>query len=203
MTEIEGSRPEGIARTTRHEPRQIGLPSDHFQRGAPVRPLLFLGHPLDARPLETDTPDADAIADGPIVLLDEIEIALASIDDDCSGRLARMERHDLPRIGLVWLLLARGSLMRGSRGDLLCDRDRPGMRGRENGDRNGQPSAQQKTRCGNQISRLLPRLRRSAGVRLNDAAREMFHFRFFVTRTSAGDTNVVAARLAGCPDCMR
>jgi hypothetical protein len=29
-------------------------PSDHFRRGAPVRPLLFLGHPLDAQPLETD-----------------------------------------------------------------------------------------------------------------------------------------------------
>ena len=77
VTEIEGSRPEGIARTARHEPRQIGLPSDHFRRGAPVRPLLFLGHPLDARPLETDAPDADAIADGQIVRLDEVEIALA------------------------------------------------------------------------------------------------------------------------------
>jgi hypothetical protein len=74
---MEGSRPEGIARTPRHEPRQIGLPSDHFRRGAPVRPLLFLGHPLDAQPLETDAPDPDAIADGPIVRLDEVEIALA------------------------------------------------------------------------------------------------------------------------------
>src|SRR5580692_2622034 len=112
VTEIEGSRPEGIARTPRHEPRQIGLPSDHFRWGAPVWPLLFLGHPLDARPLETDAPDADAIADGPIVRLDEVEIALARIDDDRSGRLARMERHDLPRIGIVRLLLVRGSLLR-------------------------------------------------------------------------------------------
>src|SRR4029077_17726514 len=145
MTEIEGSRPEGIARTARHEPRQIGLPSAHFGWGAPVRPLLLLGHPLDARPLETDAPDADAIADGPIVRLDEVEIALTRIDDDRSGRLARMERHDLPRIGVVRLLLVRGSLLRclalDIHRDLLCDRDRSGKRGRENGDRDGQPSA--------------------------------------------------------------
>src|SRR5580704_2563309 len=199
VTEIEGSRPEGIARTARHEPRQIGLPSDHFRWGAPVWPLLFLGHPLDARPLETDAPDADAIADGPIVRLDEVEIALARIDDDRSGRLARMERHDLPRIGVVRLLLVRGSLLRclalDVYGDLLCDRDRSGKRGRENGDRDGQPSAQQKRRCGNhQTLPLPPTVAARRGGATETTRRGRCSISAFSPRgLSAGDANVVAA----------
>ena len=79
LTEIDGSRAEGIARTARNKSGQIGLPSDRFRRRAPVRPLLFLGHSLDARPLETDTPDADAVAERDRSAR-EIDIAFASID---------------------------------------------------------------------------------------------------------------------------
>ena len=121
---------------------------------------LVSGTPSRRPTIETDAPDADAIADGPIVRPDEVEIALTRIDDDRSGRLARMERHDLPRIGVVRLLLVRGSLLRclalDVHRDLLCDRDRSGKRGRENGDRDGQPSAQHKTRYGNHQTLPLP-----------------------------------------------
>jgi hypothetical protein len=146
--------------------------------------------------LETDAPDADAIADGPIVRLDEVEIALTRIDDDRSGRLARMERHDLPRIGAVRLLLVRGSLLcclaLDVHRDLLCDRDRSGKRGRENGDRDGQPSGNTRHDMGT-ITLPLPPTVAALHLLLKRRGTGDVPFPLFRHAHSAGDVNVVAA----------
>jgi hypothetical protein len=134
----------------------LWLAINHFWRNAAVRPLLLLRYPLNARPLKTVAPDADAIADGGIARLHEVEITFARIYDDCSGCLARTERHSLPGFGVVRPLLVRRGLSVSLAFDvcgvlnvyshLLGHRHCSANTRRENRDCGGQHFAQHNTR---------------------------------------------------------
>src|SRR5271166_6783927 len=89
LTEVHRARAHRIARAARHETRQVGLALDHFRRRTPVRPFLLARDLLQAGPLEALSTDTNAVADGPVVGLDEIEKALARIDDEGAGRFGR------------------------------------------------------------------------------------------------------------------
>ena len=82
LAEIKCARAERIARTTRHEPRQIGLAGDHLFRGAPVGPRRHSRYFFDACPGETFAPDADAVAQRLAIAEHQIEIGVRGIDED-------------------------------------------------------------------------------------------------------------------------
>ena len=62
LAEIERACAERIARSARHEPRQIRLPIDHFRRRMPIRPFRHSADPLGTVPGESIAADADAVA---------------------------------------------------------------------------------------------------------------------------------------------
>src|SRR6202021_2170062 len=65
--EIHRTRAQGIARTTGHEARQIGLALDHFGRRMPIRPFRLARDLLHAVPGEPVAADADAVADRAVI----------------------------------------------------------------------------------------------------------------------------------------
>ena len=99
--EIERAGAHRIAGTARHEAREIGLARDHLRRRAPVRPLGLAADPHQSGPLEAFTSDTDAVAQGAVVALDEVDEPLRRVDDQRAGRLAGPEEHDLPCVGSV------------------------------------------------------------------------------------------------------
>src|SRR3954470_3823613 len=86
--EIEGAGPHGIARSSCHEARQIRLRGETLGGWPPVRPLGLAVDPHEPGPLETLAADADTVAQGPVVALDEIDKPFRGVDDECTGRLA-------------------------------------------------------------------------------------------------------------------
>ena len=111
VSEIEGSRSKRIARTASHEPRAdraVGRSSPPA-RASPATPVFATPAPRPT--IENQASDADAVADSLPVRLHEIEITIARIDNDRSGRLARMERDDLTGLGVGWPVLVRGRLL--------------------------------------------------------------------------------------------
>src|SRR5271166_5926222 len=105
LAEIERARAHRVARATGHEARQVGLALDHLRRRPPVGPFLLAGDLLQARPLEAVAADADAVAKSPIVRLNEVEEALARVDDDRARRLRGAKEHFLLFVGASQLLL--------------------------------------------------------------------------------------------------
>ena len=87
VAEIHGAGAERIAGAASHEARQIGLARDHLRRRMPIRPFGLARDLQQALPGEAIAADADAVADGGGLVLDQIEMALRRIDDDGAGRL--------------------------------------------------------------------------------------------------------------------
>src|SRR5262249_23446430 len=117
VAQVHGARAERIFRAARHVARQVGTALEHLIRRPPIRPLALGGDVLDARPGEAGTPDADAVAQRPAVLLDQAEEAIRRIDDGGSGLLAAVVVDHLATIDRVEL--ARLALIRGRVGGLL------------------------------------------------------------------------------------
>src|SRR5208337_2082417 len=111
LAEIHCPRAHRIARSARHEARQVGLALDHLRRRAPVRPFLLARDLLQARPLEAVAADPDAIAKGAVVRLHEVEEAPFRVDDDGARRFRGAEEHLLPLVGAAELLLIRRRLV--------------------------------------------------------------------------------------------
>src|SRR6202451_553350 len=111
--EIHRARPERIARSAGHEPRQGGLAFNHFRRRAPVRPFLLARNLLQAGPLEAIAADADAVAQRPIVRLHQIEEPRPRIDHDRAWRLGGAEEHLLLFKSAGELLFFRRRLIAG------------------------------------------------------------------------------------------
>ena len=105
--EIERARAHRIARTARHEARQIRLALDHLRRRRPVGPFRLPGDLEQSLPLEAFAADADAVADRPVVSLNEVEIAIGGIDDDRPRRLVGPVEDRLPLIRRRQSLVAR------------------------------------------------------------------------------------------------
>ena len=95
LAEIERARAHRIARAAGHEARQVGLALDHLRRRPPVGPFLLARYFEQALPLEAVAADADAVADGAVAALHEVEEALLGVDDDGAGRLVGSEEDRL------------------------------------------------------------------------------------------------------------
>src|SRR5262249_40951912 len=87
LAEIERACAERIARSARHEPRQIRLTIDHLRRRMPIRPLRHSADPLSTVPGESFAADTDAIAQSFSTTEDEVEIRVRGIDNERAGGL--------------------------------------------------------------------------------------------------------------------
>src|SRR5215470_16132438 len=113
VAEIHRAGAERVARTTCHPTRQVGLARNHFRRRCPVGPFRLARDCLEPGPLESLAADADAVAQCPVVALDDVEEALRRIDHNGAGRLGGAEEHHLPLVDGVELLLLGGRLVAG------------------------------------------------------------------------------------------
>src|SRR5258708_4568298 len=68
---------------------------DDVRRRAPIGPLDLAHDLYKPSPLKAVASDADAVADGATISLDQVQVALRRVDDDGSGRLGRPEENDL------------------------------------------------------------------------------------------------------------
>src|SRR5580698_2102449 len=139
LAEIQRTGAQGIAGTAGHEARQIRLALDHLRWRTPVGPFLLAGDFLQSRPLEPVASNADAVADRPIVALDEIEKTLGRNDDHRARRLVRSVEDNLLLERPAELLLLRRRLDARLVLDVHVDLgrrldDRLGLRGRGGGE---------------------------------------------------------------------
>src|SRR5262249_14751150 len=95
VAEIHRARAERIARTARHEARQIGLALDHLRRRRPIRPLGLALDRLRAGPSEAFAAHANAVAHGLAAGQHQVKVSVGRIDDDGAGRLAGAVVDDL------------------------------------------------------------------------------------------------------------
>ncbi len=119
--DIERPGAHRIARAASHEPRQIGLTLDHLRRRTPVRPFLLADDAFYARPLKTITANADAITNGAVFGLDEVEITIRRMHDDRARFFCRAEEHDLAFVGTDEVFLIRTRRVAGLVVDLHID----------------------------------------------------------------------------------
>jgi len=96
IAKIHGAGAERIARAAGHEARQIRLALDHFRWRMPIRPFGFSADLQKALPGKSLAPDSDAVANRVRRILNEVEMALQSIDDDDPGRRSSGRLAELP-----------------------------------------------------------------------------------------------------------
>ena len=109
--QIHGASAERITWPARHEARQIGLARNHLRRRMPVRPLCLVAHGLHAGPRKAFPADTDSVTDRTALAEHVIKRGAAGIDNDGTGRLARVEGDNSPAqpfrhraVGFVTLL---------------------------------------------------------------------------------------------------
>jgi hypothetical protein len=93
LVQVERARAERIIDPGGGVARQAWNEFGHVRGGAPVRPHAFAADIGRALPGEALTSDADRVANGGAVALDEIEEALVNIDDDGAGPLPTTPRR--------------------------------------------------------------------------------------------------------------
>jgi hypothetical protein len=119
-------------RRTGHEAGQIGLAPNHLRRRNPVGPFGLARDLQQAGPLEAVPTDADAVAQRPVVALDDVEVTLRGDNDDRAGRLGgaiedglfAQRRGKLDRAGLVTRLFVDFLHLLGARERIYRKRKR-------------------------------------------------------------------------------
>src|SRR5215207_11088262 len=98
LVEVERARAERIIDPGRGVAWQVRNEFHHVRGGAPVRPHTLATDIGSSLPGEALTSDADRVAYGGVVALDEIKEALVDIDDDGAGPLPAKIAHRLSEV---------------------------------------------------------------------------------------------------------
>src|SRR5215471_5851196 len=108
-----------------HRSPDLRLTLDHFLRRIPIRPFLLVVDGCDARPLESASADAHAVADGPSASFDQIEEVPLRIDHDRARRLGRGIVDGRTEVGWIDIRQSKGRDRKGLVVILRIDRRIP------------------------------------------------------------------------------
>src|SRR5690606_25284837 len=109
LVEIHGAGAERVVDATfLHHGQDMalgGFAGAHFRRRRPGRPFGLAPDLHHARPAEAFASDADAVAGGPVLAVDEVEKLVVSVDDD-GARLVARGKANGPSLVFLGLLFA-------------------------------------------------------------------------------------------------